>query len=102
MVIINSFDCSHFVYFSYTYFNISVPCPTASYGSTGYIGNDGQVNLKAGDILWKSGHVAIYIYRWREILQKPGEEVNIAIPDQIRVTSYRQGRFTKIYRFINS
>ncbi len=95
------FDCSHFVYYLYTsYFNISVPCPTASYGSTGYIGNDGQVNLKAGDILWKSGHVAIYIGGGN--IAEAWGRVNIAIPDQIRVTSYRQGRFTKIYRFINS
>ena len=57
----HSFDCSSFCARLYKkYFNISIPSTTSGYGSTGYVGNVGSVELQPGDILCYSGHVEIY------------------------------------------
>ena len=58
----HSFDCSSFCARLYKkYFNISIPSTTSGYGSTGYVGNVGSVELQPGDILWREGHVELYI-----------------------------------------
>lgn len=93
------YDCSSLVYRLYLkYFNIQVPGDTASYGSAYYIGTPTTVELQPGDVLWRSGHVEIYL---GNNLRVGAHTDKVAIPDQISVKSYSPpGSFTKVYRFI--
>ena len=54
-------------------------------------------SLKAGDILWKKGHVALYIGGGQIV-----EAYSSKVPksEQIRVTGLAPGRFTEAYRII--
>lgn len=92
------YDCSSLVARLYKkYFNFDAPSTTRGYGSAYHVGKDGSVELKPGDVLWKSGHVEIYIGNG---LQVGAHTDTCAIPDQISVVSYTKGYFTDVYRFI--
>ena len=95
------FDCSGFVKYLYqTYLNISLPRSSSEY--TKYKGTKKQVSLKSlqpGDILWRSGHVGMYI----------GNDtmVHAANPRTgIVVVSFSKNQksdpFTTAYRFYNN
>lgn len=92
------YDCSSLVARLYKkYFDFDAPTTTAGYGSAYNIGKDGSVELKPGDVLWRPGHVEIYIGNGLQV----GAHTNqCAIPDQISVVSYTRGYFTDVYRFI--
>lgn len=95
------YDCSSFVYRLYRqYFGISVPTTTGGYSASNYIGSPSSVTLQPGDVLWKSGHVVLYIGNG-QIAEAYGR-IGIATADQIRVTGYTASRFTKVYRFITN
>lgn len=96
------YDCSSFVSRLYsTYFGIQVPGTTSAYGTQYYVGSPGSTELQPGDVLWKSGHVVLYLGNG-QIAEAWGRN-NIAIPDQIRVTAYNPTRgFSKVYRFITN
>lgn len=93
------YDCSSLVYRLYAkYFNITVPSYTGAYGSQYYIGTPTTVDLQPGDVLWRSGHVEMYL---GNNLRVGAHSAKIAIPDQISIKSYTPpGSFTKVYRFI--
>ncbi len=57
------YDCSSFVYRLYKqFFGITVPSTTAGYGETGRLpGKPEQIELQPGDVLWRSGHVTLYL-----------------------------------------
>ena len=56
------YDCSSFVSRLYKqYFNVNTPSTTSGYGTNYYVGDDGAVELQPGDVLWRSGHVEIYL-----------------------------------------
>lgn len=95
------YDCSSFVYRLYNqHFGISVPTSTSGYSSSNYIGAPSSVTLQPGDVLWKNGHVALYIGNG-QIAEAWGRN-GISTPDQIRVTAYSSTRFNKVYRFITN
>lgn len=95
------YDCSSFVYRLYRqYFGISVPSTTSGYSSSNYIGAPNSVTLQPGDVLWKNGHVVLYIGNG-QIAEAWGRN-GISTPDQIRVTAYSSTRFTRVYRFITN
>ncbi|MDO4266406.1 MAG: C40 family peptidase [Eubacteriales bacterium] len=54
----DSFDCSGFVNYCYKAAGISVPRTSGDFGAMANISYD---QLKPGDVLWRSGHVGIYI-----------------------------------------
>ena len=94
------YDCSSFVARLYQqYFNFIAPNTSSNYGTNYYVGPDGAVELQPGDVLWKSGHVELYIGNGLKAGARSGK---IAIADQIRIDNYYPGYFTKIYRFITN
>lgn len=93
------YDCSSLVYRLYKqYFNIDVPTSTSGYGNANLIGSPASVQLQPGDVLWREGHVEIYIGN----NQRVGAHTDkVAAADQINVKSYTPpGTFTRVYRFV--
>lgn len=93
------YDCSSFVSRLYKqYFGIDTPSTTAKYGSENCVGDIGSVELQPGDVLWRSGHVEIYL---GNNLRVGAHSAKVATPDQISVKDYPGGaNFTKVYRFV--
>ena len=94
-----SYDCSSFAYRLYKeYFGITLGTwtgDTAGYTAMAvYESTDmSESNLEPGDVLWRSGHVAIYIGN--------GQYVHASSPENgIMVSTYTQGYFTKLYRYV--
>ena len=92
-------DCSSFVgYLYWRHFGMVIPGSTSEYGSEGYVGSPGSVQLQPGDILWRSGHVEMYI---GNNMRVGAHSARLPIPDQVSVESYTPpGNFTKVYRFV--
>lgn len=94
------YDCSSLVSRLYSkFFGISAPSNTREYGSQYYIGNPDSIELQPGDIVWKPGHVEIYIGNGMTVGAHTDE---CAGPDQISVVNYPKGYYTKAYRFITN
>lgn len=92
------YDCSSLVYRLYSkYFGIQVPTTTSGYGAQNRIGEDGSVTLQPGDVLWRPGHVEMYIGNGQRV---GAHSANVATKDQISVKEYKAGQFTYVYRFI--
>lgn len=93
------YDCSSFVARLYKqYFNIDTPNNTGAYGSANLIGSPTSVQLQPGDVLWREGHVEIYIGNNQRVGAHTGKG---AAADQISVKSYTPpGTFTRVYRFV--
>ena len=79
------------------YFGIQVPTTTSGYGAQNRIGEDGSVTLQPGDVLWRPGHVEMYIGNGQRV---GAHSANVATKDQISVKEYKAGQFTYVYRFI--
>lgn len=95
----HSFDCSSFCARLYKkYFNISVPNSTRDYSSNGYVGSVGSVELQPGDILWRSGHVELYIGNNKRAGAHTHYPNNSK--DDISIKEGGMNTFTKVYRFI--
>lgn len=93
-----SYDCSSFCARLYKeFFDINIPSTTSVYGSKGYKGLVGSVELQPGDILWRSGHVELYIGNNK----RAGAHMHYAShpKDDISIKSGTEG-FTKVYRFV--
>ena len=81
----NSFDCSGFVKWCYSRVGISLPHSSSAQKNAGT-----QISIsqaQPGDILWKSGHVGIYI----------GNGQYIHAPrtgDVVKISSVSSGNFT--------
>lgn len=94
-----SYDCSSFAYRLYQeYFGITIGTWTgdiAGYTAMAvYESTDmSESNLEPGDVLWCSGHVALYLGN--------GQYVHASSPENgIMVSTYTQGYFTKLYRYV--
>lgn len=94
------YDCSSFVSRLYLkFFAINIPNSTIDYAnfSQYYVGEYGSVTLKPGDVLWRSGHVELYLGNGNRV---GAHGSSFAIPKQISISS-SPGDFTSVYRFIN-
>lgn len=92
------FDCSSFVARLYAkFFGISVPGSTSAYGSQYRIGSPGSVELKPGDVLWKNGHVTLYLGNGKFVAAHSEKK---AKADQISVCNENISEYTYVYRFI--
>lgn len=89
----NTFDCSGFVQWVYGKAGISLPRTTYDY--TSYKGTGKEVswkNVQAGDIVWRTEHMGIYI----------GNDQYIHAPrtgDVIKISSGASSGFTNVFRF---
>lgn len=92
------YDCSSLVYRLYQkYFGISVPVSTPAYNSQNRIGSPTQVELQPGDVLWKSGHVTMYIGDGQYVAAHGS---SFSKPNQISVYTDNPSNYTYVYRFI--
>ena len=95
------FDCSSFVsrlYKKYFPEITDFPGSTSEYGSKYKVNAEMELeNLQPGDVLWRSGHVGLYIGNGKIAEAKTD---NVAIADQVAITGYTK-RFTAIYRFVS-
>ena len=98
------FDCSSFVYRLYKeFFGINVPITTSAYGSQYRIGTPSAVTLQPGDVLWKSGHVTLYLGNGVYVAAH-GEQGHYAThpEDQISIKNENPNKYTYVYRFITA
>ena len=74
---------------------------TFAYFSSGVevSGSGSTVELQPGDVLWKTGHVEMYIGNG---LRVGAHTDQVPAPDQISIENYSPGYFTKVYRFITN
>lgn len=91
-----AFDCSSFVAYLYKkHFDITLPAQTESMFKVAQ--ENGNVvsmsSLQPGDILYHSGHVAIYIGNNQDVEA-------MSTKKGIVVTTYNPGRFTHAFRFV--
>ena len=94
------FDCSSFVYRLYQeYFGIQIPNTTSGYSTSSQycVGDINSVDLQPGDVLWRDGHVEIYLGNGLTAGAKSG---NVATADQIRISNVVKSNFTHVFRFI--
>lgn len=104
-------DCSSFVHYLYqTYFGMSIPSYSSGYG-TGTASTEFNMSednrqdisrLKPGDVLWRPGHVAIYIGNGLIAHARGDESWGLYEQDQVAVCRLgaQAKPFTKVYRFV--
>ena len=89
----NTFDCSGLVMWVYQQNGITVPRTTSQYKP--YIGTDKEVSweeAQPGDIVWREGHMGIYL----------GNDKYIHAPqtgDVVKESSGAKKSFTNVFRF---
>lgn len=89
----NTFDCSGFVMWVYQQNGISVPRSTSGYKP--YLGTDKEISwdeAQPGDIVWRDGHMGIYL----------GDDKYIHAPqtgDVVKESSGAKKSFTNVFRF---
>lgn len=94
------YDCSSFVYRLYSkFFGIQVPTYTGAYGAQYRVGNSTSVELQPGDVLWRAGHVTLYIGNG---IYAAAHGKSFPINDQISVYSDNPVKYTYVYRFITN
>ena len=87
------FDCSGFVQYVFAKVGISLPRTTSKYPA--YIGTSKEVSkeeAQPGDIVWRSGHIGIYL----------GDDKYIHAPhrgDVVKISSGALKEFTNVFRF---
>lgn len=95
------FDCSSFCKYLYKqFFNIDLPRGTNSYETevkNSCIGTIKDVELQPGDILWRDGHVEMYIGNGKRV----GAHYHYDNHSQDDITVENNiGNFTHVYRFV--
>ena len=94
------YDCSSLVYRLYSqYFGISVPMSTSAYGTQYRVGAATSTSLQPGDVLWRSGHVTIYIGNGVYVAAYTDK---VATEKQISVYNDSPSKYTYVYRFITN
>ena len=101
-----AFDCSSFVSFVYNrtcgveFCDSNWPWTTAIYNSKAKaenkiykVGNYGDVNLQPGDMLWKDGHIAMYIGN-NQVAEAGQPSTGLSIND----VNYRGSNWSEVYR----
>lgn len=94
------YDCSSLVYRLYSqYFGISVPMSTSAYGIQYRVGAATSTSLQPGDVLWRSGHVTIYIGNGVYVAAHTNK---VATEKQISVYNDSPSKYMYVYRFITN
>ena len=94
------YDCSSFVCRLYAkFFGIATPGTTSSYGTQYRVGYSTSVELQPGDVLWRSGHVTLYIGNG---LYAAAHSANKPEADQISVYNDNPANYTYVYRFVTN
>ena len=98
------YDCSSFVARLYSkFFGIAVPGTTGSYGTEYRVGPASSVALQPGDVLWRSGHVTLYIGDGLYVAAHGSEGKYASNPAaQISVYNDSPSSYTYVYRFVNN
>ena len=98
------YDCSSFVArLYYKFFGISVPATTGVYGASYRVGPTSSVTLQPGDVLWRSGHVTLYIGNGKYAAAHGRYGIYANNPAaQISVYNDSPSKYTYVYRFINN
>lgn len=98
------YDCSSLVYrLYYQFFGISVPMSTSAYGTQYRVGGATSVDLQPGDVLWRKGHVTIYIGNGIYVAAHGNSGKYKSNPAaQISVYNDSPSRYTYVYRFISN
>ena len=92
------YDCSSFVYRLYKkFFDIKTPTSTWKYGNSNKVGSASSTTLKPGDVLWRSGHVTLYLGNGQ---YAAAHGQNYSEADQITVYQDSPSNYTYVYRFI--
>lgn len=94
------YDCSSLVYRLYKkFFGIEMPSTTYDYDNYNqyYIGSPTNVQLMPGDVLWRSGHVIMYIGNGNYVAARSAK---LPKPQQIEIYQANPASFTRVYRFI--
>ena len=94
------YDCSSLVYRLYKkFFNISVPATTSGYTAKYRVGSTKTVKLQPGDVLWRTGHVIMYIGNGKYVA---AHNPHKAFKDQVSVYTDNPRAYTYVYRFITN
>lgn len=94
------YDCSSLVSRLYSqFFGISVPATTDAYGSQYRVGPSTSVELQPGDVLWRKGHVTLYIGNG---LYVAAHSSKLPPDKQIDVYNDNPSKYTYVYRFITN
>lgn len=98
------YDCSSFVYRLYKqFFGIEVPTHTGGYGLQNRVGNAIGTELQPGDVLWRAGHVTLYIGNGIYVAAHGCQGALASNPAaQISVYSDTPATYTYVYRFITN
>lgn len=98
------YDCSSFVSRLYAqFFAINVPSTTSAYGTQYRVGASTSVQLQPGDVLWRSGHVTLYIGNGIYAAAHSDSGKYASNPAaQISVYNDSPSKYTYVYRFINN
>ena len=96
------YDCSSFVArLYYKFFGIVTPSTTDTYGTNYRVGPASSTKLQPGDVLWRSGHVTIYIGNGIYVAAHGREGIFANNPAaQISVYNDSPSKYTYVYRFV--
>ena len=91
------YDCSSLVYLSYKQAGIdNMPLTTRMYATSSKVKEiSDHNNLQVGDMLWKDGHVGLYVGN-QEVVNAENEKNGVKLRS---LESYKK-RFTKVYRVV--
>ncbi len=96
------YDCSSLVArLYYKFFGIVTPNTTSNYGTKYMVGPTSSVKLQPGDVLWRSGHVTIYIGNGIYVAAHGCKGIYAKNPaSQISVYNDKPSVYTYVYRFV--
>lgn len=95
------YDCSSFVCRLYAkFFGIATPATTSAYGDDHKLnGKPVDIELQPGDVLWRQGHVTLYIGNG---LYAAAHNSGKPKADQISVYSDEPREYQRVYRFVTN
>ncbi len=96
------YDCSSLVArLYYKFFGMVTPSSTSTYGTNYRVGPASSTKLQPGDVLWRSGHVTIYIGNGIYVAAH-GREGKLANNPAAQISVYNDSPsdYTYVYRFV--
>ena len=97
----NSFDCSGLMYYAFQQVGITIPETTSYYSNYNQYKLSNNKNAAPGDILWRSGHVAMYLGNGN-IVEAKGKDYGVCVSEYASLEECMSKRgFVAVYRFWN-